>query len=98
MPRRELPERVKRRLKPRPPRPDTTAKADDLPPPEPSTDRVRDRDNPPYCKIVDKHGDLLAVVQFQAIKQQYDYCCVFHQKDDGSPATTPGGRHSGGDR
>ena len=33
-PRRELPERVKQRLKPRPPRPDTTAaKAEDRPPP-----------------------------------------------------------------
>lgn len=54
---------------------------DDLPPPESQTMVSKhDDDAPPYCKIVDRHGNLLAVVQFQAHKKQYDYCCVFPPK------------------
>lgn len=56
--------------------------ADDLQRPDLQTGFVRRHDEGLYCKVVDARERLLAVVRFQAPKQQYDYCCVFPQTNN----------------
>jgi tRNA pseudouridine55 synthase len=51
--------------------------ANDLQRPDPQSGFVRAQGEAPYCKVVDRHERLLAVVRFQTTRQQFDYCCVF---------------------
>jgi tRNA pseudouridine55 synthase len=53
----------------------------DLPAPDPQTVPARGNDDPYYCKIVDSRQRLRAVVTYQPLKQEYDYCCVFPPTD-----------------
>ena len=53
--------------------------ANDLERPDLPPGVARGHDTVPYCKVVDARGRLLAVVRYQAHKQQYDYGCVFPQ-------------------
>lgn len=55
--------------------------AKDLPAGAPPTALAKGNDGPAYCKIVDDRGRLRAVVRLQPHQQQYDYCCVFPQRD-----------------